>query len=99
MPWLTLSRQEADSFCTERGDNMRICDNGIYRDMTEEEIHSLEVEHNAAQKIADLKMRLAETDYKAIKYAEGLMLESEYAPIRGQRQAWRDEINRLEGEL
>ena len=77
---------------------MRICENGIYRDMTEDEINSLMVV-DAAHQIAELKQKLAETDCKAIKYAEGLMVESEYAPIRGQRQAWRDEINRLEGEL
>jgi predicted flap endonuclease-1-like 5' DNA nuclease len=47
--------------------------------------------------IADLKQRLTDTDYKAIKYAEGLIPEEEYAPVRVQRQAWRDEINRLEG--
>ena len=78
---------------------MRICENGIYRDMTAEEIEALQVEPSNEQKIAELKQKLADTDYKAIKYAEGLMVESEYAPIRGQRQAWRDEINRLEGEL
>jgi hypothetical protein len=41
---------------------------------------------------------LQASDYKAIKYAEGLLTEDEYAPIKTQRQAWREEINRLEKE-
>lgn len=45
-----------------------------------------------------LKRQLSATDYKAIKFAEGVMTEEEYAPIRTQRQAWRDEINLLEYE-
>ena len=47
-------------------------------------------------KIQELKDKLAQTDYKAIKYAEGQLSEEEYAPIKAQRQEWRDEINRLE---
>lgn len=50
-------------------------------------------------KIDILKLQLQATDYKAIKYAEGLLTEEEYAPIKAERQAMRDEINRLETEL
>ena len=46
--------------------------------------------------IEDYKAKLSETDYKAIKYAEGWLTEEEYAPIKAQRQAWRDAINALE---
>lgn len=46
-----------------------------------------------------LKHKLLETYYKAIKYAEGLLTEEEYAPIKAERQAMRDEINRLEALL
>ena len=49
-----------------------------------------------AERIALLKRNLFATDYKALKYAEGVMTEEEYAPIRIQRQEWRKEINRLE---
>lgn len=48
------------------------------------------------KKIDELKSKLAQTDYKAIKYAEGLISEQEYAPIKAQRQSWRDMINLLE---
>jgi len=51
------------------------------------------------ERIAELKKLLAESDYKALKYAEGLISESEYTITKAQRQAWRDEINTLEGLL
>ena len=51
------------------------------------------------ERIAELKCKLSETDYQAIKYAEGLISETDYAPIKAQRQVWRDEINALESEL
>lgn len=46
--------------------------------------------------IERLKDALHETDYQAIKYAEGWYREEEYAPIREYRQGLRDEINRIE---
>lgn len=48
-------------------------------------------------RIDELKKLLAESDYKAIKYAEGWLTAEDYADIKAQRQAWRDEINELEG--
>lgn len=50
-------------------------------------------------KIDILKLQLKATDYKAIKYAEGLLTEEEYAPIKAERQRMRNEINWLEAEL
>lgn len=49
--------------------------------------------------IQELKAQLQATDYKAIKYAEGLISEADYAPIKAERQALRDRINELEKEL
>lgn len=46
--------------------------------------------------IDELKTKLRDTDYQATKYAEGWFTEEEYAPIKAQRQAWRDRINELE---
>ena len=51
------------------------------------------------RKISEIKAKLSQTDYQAIKYAEGFISETDYAPIKAQRQAWRDEINALETEL
>ena len=46
--------------------------------------------------ITQLKKALSDTDYKAIKYAEGQISESEYASVRAERQGYRDRINELE---
>lgn len=50
-------------------------------------------------KILNLKNKLVLTDYKAIKYAEGVITLAEYLETKQQRQAWRDEINMLEEQL
>ena len=50
-------------------------------------------------KIIELKRKLRETDYKAIKYAEGELSAEEYAETKAQRRAWRAEINQLEAEI
>ena len=50
-------------------------------------------------KIGQLKLELDGSDYKAIKYAEGLLTAEEYEPIRQQRQEWRKQINELEKAL
>lgn len=50
-------------------------------------------------RIESLRARLSSSDYKAIKYAEGLITAEEYAPIKAQRELWREEINRLESEI
>jgi len=70
-----------------------------YVDLTQEEIDKAEAEAVVAQKqteLAELKQQLADTDYKAIKYAEGQIAEEEYAETKAQRQEWRAKINELE---
>jgi hypothetical protein len=49
--------------------------------------------------ITQLKKQLGDSDYKAIKYAEGQISESEYASVRELRQGYRDRINELEALL
>ena len=48
------------------------------------------------REIFELKEELSQTDYKAIKYAEGVMTDEEYQQTGIQRQAWRRRINELE---
>ena len=55
----------------------------------------LQKEEYAAE-IQTLKKSLADTDYKAIKYAEGVMADEDYQATGIQRQAWRRRINELE---
>ncbi len=49
--------------------------------------------------IAVRKQWLQQTDYQAIKYAEGELGYAEYAEMKTQREIWRAEINALEEEL
>lgn len=46
--------------------------------------------------IQALKKQLADTDYRAIKYAEGVLTDEDYQATGIQRQAWRRRINELE---
>lgn len=48
------------------------------------------------RQIRELKQKLFDTDYKAIKYSEGWLTEEEYAGVKAQREEWRKRINELE---
>ena len=73
-----------------------------YQDFNEDLTFSVEKYNARKQKesaeirIAELKEFLHATDYKALKYAEGVMTAVDYLPIQKQRQEWRNEINDLE---
>ena len=54
---------------------------------------------NAIQEITQLKKQLSDTDYKAIKFAEGQLTEEEYAPDKEQRAYWRQRINLIQQEF
>ena len=75
-----------------------------YTPITEEEFNShnqrkaVEVDKNFIE-IQKLKAQLAKTDYKALKYAEGWYSEEEYAPIKAEREALREQIRQLSGEV
>ena len=49
--------------------------------------------------IEQLKYELQQSDYKAIKFAEGWITAEDYAQIRAERQAKRESINALEAQL
>lgn len=49
--------------------------------------------------IAGLKQILAGSDYKALKHADGVLSDEEYATAKAERQALRDRINELEESL
>lgn len=62
------------------------------------------VPYNEEQKtkfkqIAELKKQLRDTDYKALKYADGAYTEEQYATVKAERAAWRAEINRIEEDF
>ena len=67
----------------------------IYIPYTEAELKRMEAE----REISELKAKLRDSDYKAIKFAEGELSEEEYAPTKAERRAWREKINQLESEM
>ena len=68
----------------------------IHEQQEEERLAALTPEQRAKERIAVLKRELADTDYIAVKIAEGSATVQDYAEMIAQRQAWRQEINTLE---
>lgn len=75
----------------------------LYNNKTGEKIvhivPDVEITITAEQEIEILKQKLKDTDYKAIKYAEGQLSEEEYASTKAERQSWRERINELEAQI
>lgn len=78
--------------------------NSIYKDgtlilppeQTEEEKALAELEYKKLQKLAEIKKLLADTDYKAVKFAEGMLTDEQYKPIKQLRISWRTAYNSIE---
>ena len=54
---------------------------------------------NIENQISTYKQMLSNTDYMALKHADGALTDDEYASIKAKRQGWRDQINNLEAKL
>jgi hypothetical protein len=80
----------------EAGGLARIIDNEIFVGKTEEEKADEKADAERASIVADLKRKLADTDYIACKIAEGSATKADYAAIITQRKEWRDRIEELE---
>lgn len=68
------------------------------RTPTDEEVKADEATEINRQ-IRELKQKLFDTDYKAIKYSEGWLTDEEYGEVKAQREEWRSAINKLEERL
>ena len=87
-------------------DDFNINTQNEYRIVDGELVHDPLPESPETQ-IADLKAKLAETDYVVIKVYEAMVTESElpdddvqrYSSIIQQRGLWREQINQLESEV
>lgn len=88
----TLVEKDSEHFRIVRGDNLEWVVEAI-PEKTEEE----KAAEAKEARISELKAKLSETDYVAAKIAEGAATKEEYASVLADRQAWRDEINALEG--
>lgn len=77
----------------------------IYEDFNEdltfnvEKYNSRKTKEQTKNRIAELKRLLWETDYQAIKYAEGEITLDNYLPIKLKRASYRAEINSLEEKI
>lgn len=58
--------------------------------MNESELEQIQSE------IAGYRQLLLQSDYKALKHADGALTDEEYEPVRAERQELRDKINALE---
>ena len=59
-------------------------------------VYYTDAQKQAFKDIWELKQYLKSTDYKAIKYSEGVLTEQEYAPIKAEREQARETIRQLE---
>ncbi|MCM1365162.1 MAG: hypothetical protein NC122_10070 [Faecalibacterium sp.] len=73
---------------------MRKYVDGVCSDMTENEVKQTE-QIQISEEIRLLKQQLSETDYIAIKFAEGQLSEAEYADVKTERQKRREKIREL----
>lgn len=106
--WTEIDEGTGDKYHHAQGhylDNPLVDEHGIYNYMLiggkpalrSDEHKQPELDRlNALAEIADLKAKLAATDYIAAKLAEGAAEISEYAEEIEQRAQWRKRINELE---
>lgn len=81
----------------------------VYKLYTKSELDDIEL-LNAKKEAIEAKTKLenelkvyeknlSDTDYKAIKYAEGWITEEEYSTIKAERQSYRDKVNEIRLKL
>ena len=97
-PYIEITEQERlqplpDKYSYYCVDNGKFCIKR--RTPTEEEV-AKDAISNRNKEISELKAKLAQTDYQAIKFAEGWITADDYAPTKALRNSWRVRINELE---
>ena len=100
-PYIEITEQERKQPLPDRYSYYAVIDGKFTikrRTPTVEEVKADEATEINRQ-IRELKQKLFDTDYKAIKYAEGLLTDEEYAEAKAQREEWRKRINELEASL
>lgn len=97
-PYIEITEQERlqplpdkySYYCVENGKF------GIKRRTPTEEELAKDAISNRNKEISELKAKLSQTDYQAIKFAEGWITADDYAPTKALRNSWRIRINELE---
>ena len=100
-PYIEITEQERKQPLPDRYSYYAVVDGKFTikrRTPTVEEVKTDEATEINRQ-IRELKRKLSDTDYKAIKYSEGWLTDEEYAEVKAQREEWRSAINQLEERL
>ena len=100
-PYIEITEQERKQPLPDKYSYYAVVDGKFTikrRTPTIEELHNDDIQ-DINREINVLKKRLFDTDYKAIKYAEGWLTDKEYAEVKAQREEWRKRINELEASL
>ena len=100
-PYIEITEQERKQPLPDKYSYYAVVDGKFTikrRTPTIEELHNDDIQA-INREISELKKNLFDTDYKAIKYAEGLLTDEEYVEIKVQRELWRKRINELEASL
>lgn len=100
-PYIEITEQERKQPLPDRYSYYAVVDGKFTikrRTPTDEEV-SRDKAQAINREISELKKKLFDTDYKAIKYSEGWLTDEEYAEVKAQREEWRKRINELEASL
>ena len=100
-PYIEITEQERKQPLPDKYSYYAVVDGKFTikrRTPTVEEIKADEATEINRQ-IREIKKKLFDTDYKAIKYSEGWLTDKEYAEVKAQREEWRKRINELEASL
>lgn len=100
-PYIEITEQERKQPLPDRYSYYAVVDGKFTikrRTPTVEEMKADEATEINRQ-IRELKQKLFDTDYKALKYSEGWLTDEEYAEAKAQREEWRSAINKLEERL
>ena len=100
-PYIEITEQERRQPLPDKYSYYAVVDGKFTIKRRTPTVEEIKVDETAKinRQILELKQKLTQTDYIAIKISEGLLTDKEYAEVKAQRQAWRDEINRLEEKL
>ena len=100
-PYIEITEQERKQPLPDKYSYYAVVDGKFTikrRTPTVEELHNDDIQATNKE-ICELKKKLSDTDYKAIKYSEGWLTDEEYAEVKAQREEWRKRINELEETL
>ena len=100
-PYIEIAEQERKQPLPDKYSYYAVVDGKFTikrRTPTIEELHKDDIQA-INREINELKKKLFDTDYKAIKYSEGWLTDEEYTEVKAQREEWRKRINKLEASL